>query len=244
MANLITTPVELGFTDFVGKLISDTFDAILTSQASQEERWIELRELLGKSTEDFANEIVSDDAVTAFMIELFPNGDGGHVIEAGLPYQAENLRKGLVESPPVFLTFGYKPSGKKLTNGDVLAIRQLAKNEISQKQFEVLSALLNKGNTRVIVDGGKINAKMTFNILQVEDEEESSSSTTASTVANSVRSNFVLSKSVLSYASLAKPLALKNIHFFVKPTSDKDPQSSTVKANIYSEVEIQFKTIS
>jgi len=243
MARLITTPVELGFTDFVGKLISDTFDAILTSQASQEERWIELRELLGKSTEDFANEIVSDDAVTAYLTELFPNGDGGNLIESGLPYQAKNQRKAVLEAPPIFLTFGYKPSGKQLTKVDVAAIRQLAKNEISQKQFEVLSALMSKGNTRVIVDGGKINAKMTFNILQVEEEEDTST-TEASTGTIGVRTDLLFTKSALNYASLAKPLALKNVHFFVKPTSDKDPQSTTVKANIYSEVEIQFKTIS
>ena len=242
MARLITTPVELGFTDFVGKLISDTFDAILTSQASQEERWIELRDLLGKSEEDFANEIVSDDDVTASLIQLFPNGDGGHLVEAGLPYQAENQRRSQAESPPIFQTLGYKPTGKKLTNIDVLAIRQLVKNEISVKQFEVLSALMNKGNTRVIVDGGKINAKMTFNILQVEDEEDAP----ASTGSKPVRTDLLFSNraKTLNFAILSKPLALKNVHFFLKPTSDKDPQSTTVKANIYSEVEIQFKTIS
>ena len=43
MADPISSPVELGFSDFVSKLISDTFEAVITSTMKQEEDWQQLK---------------------------------------------------------------------------------------------------------------------------------------------------------------------------------------------------------
>jgi len=245
MANVITTPVELGFTDFVGKLISDTFEAVLSSQANQEEQWLQMHQLLSLDLKAFGERVIDDNVLSAYMIDNFPDGKGGHLIVSGNPYQRANPQRGVEELPAVNAVLGYQPTGKRLTSVEVSEIFSMVRTQFAEKQYNVLQALVNKGNTRVLVEGGKINAKMTFSILQVESDENSGSTSSPSpTSPPQVDRNLVFQKRGTGYTSLVRAPELLNVHLFVKPTTDQDPQTSTVKANIYSEVEIHFKTVS
>jgi len=121
----------------------------------------------------------------------------------------------------------------------------LVRQQMAERQRAVLARLVKQGSTKVVVDGGKINAKLTFNINQIdqsgEQQDEPNDGNDSPTIPT-VNHVFVPNRTFLINRSIPKPL--QNVRFFVKPTSDKDPQTTQMKANVYSEVEIQFKTIS
>lgn len=246
MSNDISTPVELGFTEFVGKLITDTFEAVIGAQATQEEQWIQLQETLQLDPSDFAKEVVDDETLYQRLTQLFPDEEKDHAIYEGRKYLKGTSTRGKPEDPPIFGITGYRPEKQKLSQEDVDIILDLVRQQMADRQRAVLARLVQQGSTKVVVDGGKINAKLTFNINQVEqsDEQEDSKSDDTSDTPNIPKVNrvFVPNRTFLLNRSIPKPL--QNVRFFVKPTSDKDPQTTQMKANVYSEVEIQFKTIS
>jgi len=76
-----------------------------------------------------------------------------------------------------------------------------------------------------------------------DDEEELTPGPTVGDPTLNMSRIFVKRK-FPGFVGLARPTEMRNVHFFVKPPTDKDPQTSQVKANVYGEVEINFKTIS
>ena len=94
-----------------------------------------------------------------------------------------------------------------------------------------------------MVDAGKINAKLNFEILQVEDDEEETSDDPRGGDTNLNISIIFVKRKFPGFVGLSRPTELRNVNFFVKPPTDKDPQTSQVKANVYGELEINFKTI-
>jgi len=246
MSKIIASPVELGFSEFVSKLISDTFDAVIVSNINQEENWSNLEKLLALDAAQFAKQVVDDEAVLQELTRLFPDGKGGTLIVSGTNYRKESGRTGANESPPINELLDYQPKGRTLTAKDIENIKQIVREKLAEEHFEILSKLASKGHTKVVVDAGKINAKLNFQILQLEeiddDNEDSSESNLISEAT--LNKNLFLSKSFPMYSSIKRPEYLNKVRFFVKPPADSDPQTHQVKANVYGEVEIQFKTIS
>jgi hypothetical protein len=242
MPDIITTPVELGFSEFVAKLISDTFEAIITSSAKQEEDWMQLNDLLQLGEEEFAKRVIDDDNLLQEVIRLFPDDKGGTVIVVHAKYQKANPDKGIPESPPIASITGFQPEGKVLLQPEVNKIFEAVRVLLASRQYEILRRMFARGTTKVIVDAGKINAKLTFEITQVEDESAPGGGSGGGISPVGGNKIFVKRRSP-AFRGITKPIEMERVHFFVKPPSDKDPQTSTVKANIYSEVEIQFKTI-
>ncbi len=243
MAELISNPVELGFSDFVSKLISDTFEAVITTSVNQEEDWQQLGELLSQQIDVFTEIVIDNKSVDNEINRLFPDGEGGNLITKGQDYKKSNPEKDIDESPLIYFYTGYQPKGSSLSEQDVLEINRSVKNILGKKQYDVLSNVYSKGATRVIVDAGKINAKLNFEILQVEEDEEDPADPVVGDPRPGLSRIFVKRK-FPGFIGLARPTEMRNVHFFVKPPTDKDPQTSQVKANVYGEVEINFKTVS
>ncbi len=242
MADVITNPVELGFSEFVSKLISDTFEAVITTSISQEEDWTQLNELLSQELDVFTSLVVDREMVENEILRLFPDNTGGTTIVDGAKYQKADLEKSISENPPIEAFTGYKPKSDELKDKDVSAIFEIIRVQLGQKQYDVLSRVFSRGATKVIVDAGKINAKLNFEILQVEEQEVPDDP--VSDISLAVNKRIFVKRKFPGFSGLARPIEMKNVHFFVKPPTDKDPQTHQVKANVYGEVEIQFKTIS
>ena len=243
MADPISSPVELGFSDFVSKLISDTFEAVITSTMKQEEDWQQLNELLLQDREVFTDMVIDDDMLNTEMTRLFPDNEGSTIIKKGLKYVKANPEKNVLESPPIESYTGYLPKETELTEEDVAAIYNAVKNILGARQYELLSKVFSRGATKVVVDAGKINAKLNFEILQLEDDEEETPDNPTGGDTNLNISRIFVKRKFPGFVGLSRPTELRNVHFFVKPPTDKDPQTSQVKANVYGEVEINFKTI-
>ncbi|MEA3404948.1 MAG: hypothetical protein U9R28_04310 [Pseudomonadota bacterium] len=256
---------ELGFAEFVAKLISDTFSAILSSQAEQKDKLAELDRLMALSETEFVDLCLTDESLLLQIDEqlqaLFPaDNEMGHLIVVGADYQPETARK--PEKPAIYELTGIQLSKdnqeferSKLTQAGVDRIYQTLIHPIAMQQRDSLAAIMADGIPKLVVDSGKINAKLTFQtaILEEEDMANGEAAHSESTVdSSSLERGVVSTASHLSISALQPSnrfvgvidtKKLLNTRLSVVPASNKAPQDAQTSANIYSEVEIHFKTI-
>ncbi|MDD5759251.1 MAG: hypothetical protein PHI06_09230 [Desulfobulbaceae bacterium] len=245
----VDTPVEVGFAEFIARLMSEVFDAVITSQVDQEQRYAMMHVAASLSAAEYRNQYISDDDVDAELRRLFPprsvDNEHPHMIWEKSPYTpAKGERE---EDPPVFATIGVTldkrdiaevDGGLGLGAGAVQKIIEAVAMTLAEGQLALSRQLVGRGLPRVVVDAGKINGKLTFNLT--------TNSSTPEPVASTPRAAAVLSRLDIPQASifsLPKARILPNVKLMVKQADATSPQSSQVKANVYGEVEITFKTV-
>ncbi|GAA4345205.1 hypothetical protein [Kangiella taiwanensis] len=274
MSNDNLTPIDMGFAEFVAKLISEVFDAVVTSQAEQQEKLQELHELMALPEEQLVDYFLQQDSFLLQVDELlaahFPSDDDAqlHGIYDGAPYQPKTSRQ--PEKPAVFEKLGLKlekedinANDKVLTETGVLKIYRKAASAYTIQKRTVMNKLIEQGLSNIVVDSGKINAKLTFSTSMVgSGEDDDSSGNTPETETSDITQPRLspsifstnLSRAHLSsaiqpiqpinrYVGLLKPNINKQVRLKVKQASNKSPQDVEAKSNIFSEVELNFKTI-
>jgi hypothetical protein len=161
------TNVALGLTEFVAKLIEETFNAIALSAQEQAERDAKFTAAVKLTLDEFIDKHVSDVEIDLKLEEIFPSSTGntGHAIYAGAPYsEGDETQK---ENPPIFAELGLKLSdgdyrGGKLTDQGVVTIRAAAKIAAGQSLYEAFRTMVGRGIPRVVVDKGRILTRLTF----------------------------------------------------------------------------------
>lgn len=297
MSEEILTPADMGFAEFVAKLISEVFDAVVTSQAEQQEKLLELKELASLPEDMFIDALLADVAffnqIDSLIESYFPISkkdqeqeiykEQNHKVFNKSPYQTQKSQGG--ESPPVLEKTGLDLSQTKpakettLNQDDVNQIyRHVAKPFAQQKKSAMVEAL-EHGFSNIIVDSGKINAKFTFNTsIENQDSDEPSSEqgkiekggagTVDKSTLKQAKSRNKAREALISALTKKKSGSSKNRYIqstlktnprfksalvkpnlgatrgvTIKPANNRDPQASTTTANIYSEIELNFKSI-
>lgn len=283
MSEEILTPADMGFAEFVAKLISEVFDAVVTSQAEQEEKLLEIKELVSQPEELFIDNLLQDDVFLDQMERLlssyFPTASNNniHALFEGAPYK---VKKGnSPENPAILEQLGLDLSESesakkgKFTNQDVLEVYRAAARPFAQQKRQAMINAIEHGFSNIIVDSGKINAKFTFNTSIESEETEQEPAPSNGNAAKSkptpkakkavldkrIKLKDSLRKSVIDKqtfsvrsrlisnpnlkATILKPTLTKDIKVAIKPANNRDPQASTTTANIYSEIELNFKSI-
>jgi len=144
--------VSLGFAEFVAELIQETFDAVLSSQNYQLERYAEMESKLNLPNSIYIENFISNDEIEARKYEYF-----GFKIEKQMAvdedfdnFLSDNFE---VEEKLVF--------NKKLTNAGFNMITEYIGNVMVEEQKAVLNTLINKTNaSNIVVDSGEITAKL------------------------------------------------------------------------------------
>ena len=103
-------PIDLGLTEFVSKLIDDTFSAVTQTARDQAQRDSEITAAAEMDFEDFKERYISGEDVENELIELFPsnNQDQQHAIYTGGEYTPQNDED---ETPPILGALGLKLQG-------------------------------------------------------------------------------------------------------------------------------------
>lgn len=254
---------ELGFAEFVAKLISDTFDAILSSQVDQKNKMAELYALLSMEQEAFIDLCMEDegllDQLHGQLQDLFgDNSELGHSVQEGSAYQPKT--KTIAELPAykelldvtLLEKVDYKPPSAQqkpvskamfvLLPAGVNTIKRAIMARIGEQQRAAIDSMMTDGIPRLVVDSGKINAKLTFATELFDDNKKSEGGSTSekSVVRKPLQRRIATSSRFVGAVDTKR---LMNSRLIVNPASSKAPQDSQSKANIYSEVEIHFKTI-
>lgn len=288
MSEEILTPADMGFAEFVAKLISEVFDAVVTSQAEQEEKFLEIKELVSQPEDLFLDSLLQDDAfldqIDRLLAAYFPSNKKDE-IHSIIEDQSYKPKKGnSPEVPAIFEQLGLDLSDSqsaksgKFTNNDVLEIYRAAARPFAQQKRQAMINAIEHGFSNIIVDSGKINAKFTFNTEVESHAEDTDSGVETKPKANTpkaepkpgpkakrpvldkhIKLKDTLRKSIVDKqsvnvrsrlasnpklkASILQPKLSEGVKVAIKPANNRDPQASTTTANIYSEIELNFKSI-
>ncbi len=220
---------EVGFSDFTTLLITETLNAVITSQIQQEEKIQELNIAVAMSLEEFSKAYISDDEVKSELARLFTDPgiiDGKSSVEIGMPYVPAGENNS--EMPRVREICGYDMikgdyieniNGYEITEKGYKNISRAVLRRLASLKQEGLRYLVSRGIPRVLVDNGKVSAKLTMRIEEQKETSKSSSKLLGS------KNDFIGGKLV------------------VRPVNVRGPEYLTIKTDITSEVEINFKTI-
>ena len=262
MPDDIMSPIELGFAEFVAKLISEIFDATISSQVQQQDKLLELQNMLLQPESVFLDAMLSQEyfirEVDLLLEGYFPSDSDQlvHAIHEDAPYTPAKANQ--KEKPPIKERLGidlgsgdFLPRKNQLTLQGVSKIYRKAGEPLAIQKRAIFRQLVENGLPSIVVESGKINAKLTFSTAQAgqsEATEAVSDGTRNVALANSVTQP--LARRLASpiqplnrYVGLLKPNLTDQVRLTVKQASNKSPQDTQAKANIFSEVEIHFKTV-
>ena len=237
-----TIPNTLGFAEFVAKLIEETFEAIVSSQSEQERRYGEMLQAAELDSEAFAELMVPEVAIAEELSRLLPSDTPGqpHAIHVGASYKPARGRR--LEKPAFRSMFGVvlerrdyivsRRRGICLKRSAVDRISKAVRLRLATGQQEALRQSLQRGIPRLIIDSGSVSAKLTFQLIRVEDAE---SPDILPTLAAPIRP---LSKS-------PKPISpeLNKIRLLVRNANVQAPQENRPQTDVFGEVKVTFKTV-
>ena len=177
----IPKPIEVGFAEFIAKLVSEVFDAVVTSQFDQEKRIAELSAAAGLPLEEFAKNFVTDEQTMEELERLFPGDSDKHstAIYVGAPYRPK--KDGVSELPPIHAILGitlqkgdYRIIKKQtvLTSSGVKKVKAAVRQHLAKEHQSAVNEIIRRGLPRVIADAGRVNAKLTYEVLSLQDNEK------------------------------------------------------------------------
>jgi hypothetical protein len=229
MGDTFSRVAETGFAEFAALLITETLEAVIAAQISQEEK---LRELVTAATlpaDSYIERYLPQEVIRNELLLLFPSvKEGASGVDPGSPYSPP---EGVTpESPPVKEKCGMivgdsdikkSETGYIFTEAGAEKISLLIARALADRQQAALKSLAGRGFPRVLVDHGRISARLTFRLTEKD--------TTSTGVKNAA-----------SIAGIALPATTR---LRVQPINTKGPEILGLKTDITSEVEITFKTI-
>lgn len=265
----VRIPVDLGFTEFVSSLLTEVLQAVVTNQADQERRRAELLAAAATTVEAFADEHVGDADVDAELARLFPPSadDRPHDAARGTPVKLDPER-GVPDSPPYEQLLGVRlvPADVSAETGRLRAsgerrIAAAARMALAEREHSVLRDLAERGLPRVVVDHGRVSARLTFEALQVRAEPDGDdvvatdergttdpgdgTLSTGPTVSRLARTNPLVLAGKLPSLKLpgVVPKVLEDVRLKVHTADERDAEPATGSARLYGEVELSFKTV-
>ena len=257
MADDILAPVTLGFAEFAAQLVSEVFEAVALAQMEQQARAAEIAATASLAPAEFAERFVTAAQVDAELAQLFPTAVEKqiHAIFAGAPYTP--AEKTIEESPPVLALLGIQLERSDYTvrrgevtppvilNGNgVQRIREAMRLRLASDRLLALRELVAQGIPRVLVDAGRVNAKLTFQVTQVTETDDAPQPGRNPLLNPKLRPLGSLTSGMTGqFGRTVIPPELRNVRLAVNQVSDRAPQTTTAETDIYGEVEITFKTV-
>jgi hypothetical protein len=212
---------EIGFAEFTALLLTETLDAVISAQLSQEERIQEMATAVSLDPAAYAGSYISAEQLRVEIVRLFPGVGGKSSVDQGEPYlPAEGSQ---TEVPPLLDVCGYSIRKDDLQKGEqgmlmfsargAVRIADCIAIPLAVRQQSALKNMTARGVPRVLVDHGRVSAKLTFRLDQLQT---STAGTPTVPFKNKLR---------------------------VQPVNSRGPEYLSLKTDITSEVEITFKTI-
>lgn len=219
------TPISMELAEFFAKIVLDAFDGVRESMRLQEERQAEIAAAASLNGAEFAQLTVSDEELKSELVRLFPSPDRPHGIYVGATYRSA-LEEGETESPPLRALTGIqleradyvRPRGSAsfvLTETAVEKVLDAVRTRLGAQSQSVLRAALARGVPRLVVDSGKIGAKISL--------------TLQSMAQSSAKAAFVVPR--------------RDARLLVRMIDDRAPQNQQLRVDILSELEVTFKTV-
>lgn len=255
--------VSLGFAEFVGQLLTETFEATINAQQYQLRRYAELQAAIDLPDEQFLLQFIDPQLVLT-----------RETLIAGSPIARQMIVPPERQAFILELTEEFEEESvifkNRLTNYGFEALRAVIDEQLVAEQKASLQALLNRmEQARLVVDSGEINAKLELSSLYqtttgaTETAAGNDGKTAVSGVKRLAASDAVLNTTLVNstLSSGVKELVdaetLEKTLFLDGATLDKTlaatadspvrisakPLPSSTSSSVYSQVTIRFKTV-
>ena len=164
---------EIGFPEFTAKLITDTFDALVSANIRQTEAYIQLVENVAKTLETFIKETQDDiggEELLRFLAGVLPPDSAssqdatkikvGNTLTAG---DAEKLNQALVLPTEANVADNNQVAEAGNPDQDkVNAILDAVAKRITASRYDLLKEMVKQGILRLVVETGVIESRLTF----------------------------------------------------------------------------------
>jgi hypothetical protein len=228
---------EIGFADFTAQLVRDVFGVLLQTNLEQTKVYMDLVERISTGVAAFIERTKDDvdpQEISAFLAAV---SDALKVVAGENLTAADAARLNAAitvpESAGVNDNNAIATAGA-LTDAGVDAILKAVATRIAFGRFQLLEAMVKQGITRIVIDSGVIESKLTFNTYTRSVSK--SRNAQSANAGGGIGGGFgALGKGVVGVAGGAFFLTSSSAS-----ASNRDVSGSSV--NIFGRVEIRFKT--
>lgn len=238
---------EIGFPEFTTKLITDVFDALISSNLRQTESYIELLQQTSKSLTSFINDTkddISGSMILDFLAKALPadvddqenvtavqNNNGNVQLTQD---QANQLNTALTLPEGSGIDNAIAQDG----NNDYEAILDAAAKRISANKYDLLKEMVKQGILRLVIENGDIETRLIFSTYgsSFSRETQNKYNRKAFSAQARAKTGSFLSPWVKASAST------KYSNVTVTTTNKTDQDRSGSRVNIFGGVKINFRT--
>jgi hypothetical protein len=240
---------EIGFPEFTAKLITDTFDALVSANLRQTEAYIELVQSVAKSLAEFINDTkddISGEELLQFLAAALPPADPAsedpREVKAGETLTDEDveLLNTALETPA---EAGVSNDNKVATAGEldqakVDAIFEAVAIRISANRYDLLKEMVKQGILRLVVETGVIESRLTFTTYGSTFYQKNANSYHRSTYRRVSKGKTSGIVSIFgSYSSNTKRTSVS-----VRTTKETHRDITGSRVQIFGLVRVNFKT--
>lgn len=237
---------EIGFADFTAQLVRDVFQALMETNIQQTQTYIELVERVGQGLTAYINS-TSDDIGAEEIAQFIALLSDTIQLEAGQSLtqeQADQVNDAIETDDEAGVANNNRvATSGQLDEATITTIRGAIAKRIAMNRFTLLQTVVRQGITRLVVDHGVIESRLTFNTYSRAEETARSSRRNASGMA----AGFVYGGGL---GILAGPGAVGfggvggfgGFSLTTSTASKLDRDVSGSRVQIFGRVEIHFKT--
>lgn len=164
---------EIGFPEFTAKLITDTFDALVSANMRQTEAYIELVQSVASTLASFINETsddISGEELLQFLSKVVPadpdSSDPQTKIKVGetLSSEEQDALNAAINLPDEAGVTNNNEVATTTQIDDVQfnAILDAVARRISASRYDLLKEMVKQGILRLVVESGLIETRLTF----------------------------------------------------------------------------------
>ena len=240
---------EIGFPEFTAKLITDTFDALVSANMRQTESYIELVQSVSGTLIEYINKTADDisgDELLQFLSQVVPKD-----ADSDEPTTKVAVGETLVAAEADVLNNALElPAGSGVANdnkvaaagdldqGEFDAILNAVANRISASRYDFLKEMVKQGILRLVVEDGLIETRLTFSAYASSFYQKNSTSYNRT---NYKRRSKAGTGSLLSlFGNYSSRTSRTSVSIRTSKETQRDISGSRV--NIFGMVRINFKT--
>lgn len=233
---------DIQFPEFTAKLITDTFDAIVSANLRQTESYIELVGAVSKTLTTYIKETkddISGAEILEFLATVLPaDSENGTKVAKGQALSAGDASALSTELQVPGETAPVVSESASLTDEDVQTITGLVARRLAANKYTLLKEMVKLGILRLVVEKGVIETRLTFSTYVSNFYQLNSSSYNSKdfTISAKAKTGKAISKWVKASAST------KYTSVSVRTSNESQRDISGSSVNIFGRVEIIFKT--
>lgn len=233
---------EIGFPEFTAKLITDTFDALISANMRQTEAYMELMSNVSKDLTTFINDTkddISGEMVLDFLIKIMPEGSGTRIRknnQAVLGTDAQKLNETLEVKDNDGTTIEHAAFTSDQKVSDVYQeILEAAAKRLAANKYTYLMEMIKMGMLRLVVEKGLIETRLTFNTYGYSYDSEVTSEYNRQTSRSGGASGII-------QTILTGPKTSANTMLKISTANEKHYDTTGSSVQIFGMVQLNFKT--